>query len=267
MTAIPRLSVSASENSWPNVRWEHDVDIDARPLRIFNELYGDGQEATYLRNLIGSGHIVWTAEVRCPSTAFSHTIWSSDSEMTVDLARLANSVSSRDRFLICGLAAAKNFTIETEGTLPIYGSLVEVDTGSWMCSQPMVYEIGRPIHSLLIWKVNNDLEEGRLSVRPIGPLRYEALVRRDLYDEIVEYRRRDIWVAALIAALADMHEDARTSEEEMEEDEESQPSEALAYFKRHDIPCGDMFNAAEAATKLAPFYVAPMEVSDDEDDQ
>ena len=267
MTSMPRIGTSAAESSWPNVRWDHSADIEARPLRIINEIRGDGQEADYIRSLITNRTLAWTAEVRCPSTAFSHTSWACDPEMTVDLAELNDSVLNRDRFLVCGLVAAETFTMDTKGTLPIYQPTVEVAAGSWLCSQSLVYEIGSPIHSLLVWKVNNDLEEGRLSVRSVGPLRYEALARRDLFDEIVEYRRQDIWVAALIAALSDLHEEARKSEEEMEEDNEHQPSDALAYFRRYDIPRGDLFNAAEAATMLAPFDITPREISDYEDDQ
>ena len=182
MTSIPRLGTSATESSWPNVRWDHSADIEARPLRISNEIHGDGPDAEYIRSLITNGDLVWTSEVRCPSTAFSHTSWTCNSEMTVDLVALSDSVLNRDRFLVCGLAAAKSFRMNTKGTLPIYDPIVEVAVGSWLCSQSLVYEIGSPIHSLLVWKVNNDLEEGRLSVRSVGPLRYEALARRDLFE-------------------------------------------------------------------------------------
>ena len=265
MSSIPKLAASPVECAWPNVRWDHSVDIEARPLRITNEISGDGREADYLRHLVSNGYLVWTAEVRCPSTAFSHTVWSSDSELSVDLLELSDSLSSRDRFLFCGIAATKRFPLNTEGALPIYESVVDVEPGSWLCSQPLVYEIGHPIHSLLKWRVDNELDEGRLAVKPIAPLRYEASARRELFDEIVDYRRKDIWVAALISALADLHEQACKSEAEIEEDSEAQPSEALAYFRRHDIPCGDMFNSAEAATQLAPFEVTPELIPDEED--
>ena len=50
MTSIPRIGTSATESSWPNVRWDHSADIEARPLRIINEIYGDGPEAEYIRS-------------------------------------------------------------------------------------------------------------------------------------------------------------------------------------------------------------------------
>ena len=96
---MPRIGTSAAESSWPNVRWDHSADIEARPLRIINEIRGDGQEADYIRSLITNRTLAWTAEVRCPSTAFSHTSWACDPEMTVDLAELNDSVLNRDRFL------------------------------------------------------------------------------------------------------------------------------------------------------------------------
>ena len=209
---------------------------------------------------------MWSAEIRCPSTAFSQTFFGSESEMEIDIAKIDQMTLNRDRFLFCGLVAANSLLLDTVGTLPLYDDTIEVNKGTWLSAQQPVYELGYPIHSLLVWKTNEDLEEGQLSVKPIGPLRYEALVKRDLYDEIVGHRRPDIWVAALIAALSDLHDQALKSEEENEEDEESQPSEELAYFRRHDIPRGDLFNAAEAATKIAPFRVTQQQLSDDEDD-
>ncbi len=258
--------MDTTDSAWPGSRWEHGVDIEARPLRIVNEVVGDGPDADYLRRLVESGHLMWTAEIRCPSTAFSHTVGSSNSEMTIDLTQLDHSVLDRDRFLLCGLAAAKEFQLSTEGALPIYDPIIGVEKGAWLCTQQPVYEISHPIRSLLIWKINNDLDEGQLSVKPVGKLRYQGLVRQDLYHEITNLRcRPDIWVAALIAALSDLHQDALNSESETEEDSDAEPSEALSYFKRHDIPRGDLFNAAEAATRLAPFDLTPSQILDDED--
>lgn len=203
MTAVPRLGLSNADSAWPSVRWEHAVDIDARPICVLNSIIGDGPEANRLRDLLDSSHLVWTAELRCPSTAFSYTEFSSESEMTVDLSSFDHSALSRDRFLICGLATAKPFQLNTQGALPIFEPTIDIPKGTWLCSYQPVYEISHPIRSLLVWKARNDLDEGRLSVRPTGALRYDALVPPDLFHEIVNLRcRPDIWIAALIAALS-----------------------------------------------------------------
>lgn len=267
MTTTPKIGLSDDDSAWPNVRWEHAVDIEARPIRVLNEIVGDGPEADYLRGLLDTGHLMWTAEVRCPSTAFSFADFSNLSEITVDLSRFEHLALNRDRFLICGLAAARSFELNTQGSLPIFDPMIEVVQGSWMSSHQLVYEISHPIRSLLIWKARQELDEGQLSVRPVSSLRYEALVHPDLYREIVNLRcRPDIWVAALIAALADLHGDALKSQLEIEDDADAQPSEALSYFKRHDIPLGDLFNAAEAATKLVPLDLTMISIEDVEDD-
>ena len=265
---IPKVAREPGRSSWgERLWWAHEADVGGAALKVSNELVGSCADADLLRGLLQEERIKWTAEVRCPRSAFSHTATSVAKLWDIDLNLPPYTrAPSSNRFLFCGLAAAQPLTLNLRDVLPIYPDVVDVKQGQWLCHEVVLYQIEQPLRSLLAWKPDDSLDAGHLKVARTGQLRYTATVSPKVHAQIKKHQRPDLQVAALVSIMSAMRTDAVKSATELEDNpDEAVPSPEYEYLKRYGISIEDPFDAAAAATSIVPLKELSSATAEDDD--
>lgn len=185
---------------WLAAAYRTAISIGVGSAEVSNSL--DGAES--LSDLINDGRAAWAVELRCPRTLMGQVYTSMTSTFTVSWD--TSSVTARV-FLRPGLVATEDVVLLPNELLPgIWPESVLIPAGTWL-AQGRMYASESLSSSLLRWRRDTDLPDGRMRVEPdtsSGEIVFHVRLSNDLYNRLQQ--SRDLQVAALIAACSHLPE-------------------------------------------------------------
>ena len=164
-----------------------------------------------------------------------------------------------------GLIAVEHINLSGEGLSAVWDPPISVPRGCWL-ARGDVTRAKSLAASLLTFYPKSDLSAGEMEVRPVthsGDLHFNVYVSEQLYPQCKV--RRDLQIAALIAALGRIpHLDPAN---DPEVDDDSSQFSALTSIRERlieqNVPVwgdgqNDHFDPARAATAIEQFLVDPV---------
>lgn len=255
MSDIPVLDELETRLDWPRASFRTAVTIGPGEASVECRL----DQASVLQKAVEAGDATWAAEVRAPKALYSRLSTSPTPSFSV---RWDEQDVTRELFITAGIVAVNDFRLPTSELLKgIWREPdVQVSPGSWLALGKRRARESVSA-SLLTLRLDPLLADGQMRVVASdrdGALSFTAYLSADLYKR--RRTSRDVQIAALIAACAQLPEHLGDSEE-------TAPAVLLAVkrlLQDAGVPTWedeDDWNPALAATALEPFRA-----EEDEDD-
>ena len=255
MNKMPLLDEIGERLDWPRSSLRTSVTVGLGEASVQCHLY----QAPALLAALESGHATWAAELRAPKSLYLHLTRSPNPDFKV---RWNEADVTRELYITAGIMAMNDFKMSTADLLRDTWEEPEVSipAGSWLALGKRRARDSVSA-SLLTFRLDPQLSNGRMRVAASmsdDSLRFTAWLAADLFKHRVT--SRDVQIAALIAACAQLPDHAGESEE-------AAPAVVLAVKRLLEdagVPTWeeeDGWNPAWAATTLEPFQA--IEAGDD----
>ncbi len=193
--SLPVLTQDDTRMDWERARYWSKVQVQPGKAFIANELY----DAPELAQLVEHGSAQWVVDVRCPKALYARTEQSSVREFEV---RWPTAETDGPVYLRPGLVAIQDLRLSASGLIDLWGAgEIDVPKGWWL-AQGKVVSSKSLSESLLMFRQDDSLSEGRMSVQKdlsTGNLRFIVGLAPHLYE--TRHADRDIHMAGLIAAF------------------------------------------------------------------
>ena len=256
MSWVPLLDEIGERFDWPKASLRTSVTVGPGEASVQCLLH----QAPALQAALVSGQVTYAAELRAPKSLYSRLIQSATPDFKV---RWNEAEVTRELYITAGVVAVDDFQLSAadlhRGTWE--ESEVPIPAGSWLALGKRRARDSVSA-SLLTFRLDSRLGAGRMRVADSmsdGSLRFTAWLAADLFERRVT--SRDVQIAALVAACAQLPDHAGESEE-------AAPAVVLAVkrlLEDASVPTWeeDGWNPALAATALEPFRTAETEDDDE----
>lgn len=196
----PMLRADGQSTDFLNIQYENEV----QPTRggealVTNRL--EGSNADVLHRLVDKCQAKWVIEIRSPAALYSKSYYGQDTVTTVswDTHETGGHLPV---FIISGLVAVKQLTIPTECLNEVWqyeGSLT-FDKGAYL-AKGIIFSAEPLLSSMLEFLCDDKARPGTMRIEgPNEHIKFTVYLAEDIHKEIRQ--RRDVWIAALIGALA-----------------------------------------------------------------
>ncbi len=253
--SLPLLTQDDTRMDWEHARYWSKVQVQPGKAFVANEIY----DAPELTALVERGSAKWIVDVRCPKALYATVELSSAPEFEV---RWATAETDGPVYLRPGLVAVEDLRLSATGLIDLWGEgEIDVPKGWWL-AQGRVVSSKSLSESLLLFRSDDSLLEGRMSVQKdtsTGNLRFIVGLAPNLYD--ARRADRDIHMAGLIAAFGLLGCSPPS------EDEEDAILQAIkAKLDDAGVPVwGDgNYDPAQAATVIEQFGIVTQEEDNDD---
>ena len=255
MSWVPLLDEIGERFDWPKAALRTSVAVGPGEASVQCRLH----QAPALQAALGTGQATWVAELRAPKSLYSRLIQSSTPDFKV---RWNEAEVTRELYITAGIVAVDDFQLSAADLHQDTWeeSEVPIPAGSWLALGKRRARDSVSA-SLLTFRLDSSLGDGRMRVAEstIDGLRFTAWLAADLFERRVT--SRDVQIAALIAACAQLPDRAGESEE-------AAPAVVLAVKRLLEdagVPTWEEigWNPALAATALEPFRTAETEDEDE----
>ena len=259
-SAHPVLYEDGRSLDWPQASYHVEVLVTSRSATVEQSLSG----SPVLSELIDRGEAKWAVELRCPKTLYAKMTYHDSSICKVEWDER---VVDGDIFVLPGLVSVEPLTLPTDGLNDIWGGdPIDIATGSWLVRGD-VRSANSLASSLLTFHIRKELERGAMQVRydvSSGDIHFNVYVSEAMYETCrVD---RNVQMAALIAALAQLPQMARQDPEAEEGSIQYSSLQKLHdLLSDSDVPTwlDDNFDAAAAATAIESFKIREVGEEDD----
>lgn len=196
----PLLRADGNSTDFPAVKYENEVvSTSAGEARVTNRLLGT--DAGVVQGLIDSGYAEWIIEVRSPAVLYSKSYRTREAVTTVswDVKETGGPLPV---FIISGLVAAKRLTLSSSIVNEVWkdADALEFAEGAYL-AKGIIFETKPLLSSMLEFKSDDNARPGEMKIEgPNEHIRFTVYLAQNIHKEIRQ--RRDVWISALIGALA-----------------------------------------------------------------
>lgn len=244
--SLPVLLEDDSRFDWPDAKYTPLVTVGGSKATIRHELQG----APALERAIERACAIWATELRCPKTLLSRVEVSHEPEQVVEWDRHE---VDHQLYIIPGLLAKRDFELSDEGLNPLWeGCQLQIPKGWWL-ARGDTSRSDTLAQSLLRFRLNKDLKNGRMQVKSdesSGDLRFVAYLASDIWPRI--HTDRTLQISALIGALAQL---PKTLDGRGVDDMPSVAQEIHKRLEHAEVPTWSRseYDPVLAATAIEPF--------------
>ena len=242
----PILRADGNSIDFLGIEYKNEVEYTAKgEARVTNLL--QGPDAFVLQNLIDKEEAEWIIEIRSPAVLYSRSYPTRENiaEVSWDINETGGLLPV---FILSGLVATQELSISAEYFNEIWH---EQDTliftpGTYL-ARGIIYSVKPLLSSMLEFKCDDKAKPGTMRLEgPNEHIKFTVYLAKDIHTEI--HLRRDIWVAALIGALA------RFNPEDHDPDESRVIREISLRLSEKGISdwYDDDYDPVAAATNLEP---------------
>ena len=242
----PMLRADGNSIDFLGIEYENEVEaITSGEARVINLLQGSNEGV--LQNLIDNEKAEWVIEVRSPAVLYSRSYKTRESCYNVswDVDETGGHLPV---FIISGLVATQELSISAKYFNEIWheqDNLIFAQ-GTYL-ARGIIYSVKPLLSSMLEFKCDDEAKSGTMRLEgPNEHIKFTVYLAKDIHTEIQQ--RRDLWVAALIGALAKFNPDDHNP------DESRVLREISLRLKDKGISdwCDDDYDPVVAATNLEP---------------
>lgn len=242
----PMIRADGNSTDFPAVEYDNKVDpTSGGEARVTNHL--SGSDAVVLQGLIDNGQAEWVIEIRSPAVLYSRSHRTRESVATVswDINETGGPLPV---FIISGLVAVKRLTLPSSILNEVwqYTDTLEFAEGNYL-ARGTIFSAEPLLSSMLEFKCDDKTRPGEMRIEgPNEHIKFTVHLAKDIHTEIRQ--RRDVWISALIGALA------KFDKEEHDPEESRVLREISMRLTEKGVSdwCSDDFDPAAAATCLEP---------------
>ena len=244
----PMLRADGNSTDFPAVKYENEVEIESAntgEARVTNRLLGP--DAVVLQGLIDSGCAEWVIEIRSPAVLYSKSHRTREIVATVswDVKETGGQLPV---FIISGLVVVKHLTLPPSILNEVWKDTDTLGFAKGTYLAKGIIWVTKPLlSSMLEFKCDENARSGEMRIEgPNEHIKFTVYLDQEIHKEIEQ--RRDVWISALIGALAKFHPEDHDPDDSRVLRELSQrlSDEGVSDW------CSDDFDPAAAATCLEP---------------
>lgn len=245
----PILRADGNSIDFLGIEYDNEVEATASgEARVTNLL--QGPNAFVLQNLIDKEKAEWVIEVRSPAVLYSRSY--PTREKITDVSWDVNETGGHlPVFIISGLVATQELSISAEYVNEIWSdknTKRHFAQGTYL-ARGIIYSVQPLLSSMLEFQCDDKASPGTMRIEgPNEHIKFAVYLAKNIYAEI--HLRRDVWVAALIGALA------KLNREEHDPDESRVLREISLRLNEKGISdwFDDDYDPVAAATCLEPLF-------------
>ena len=245
----PILRADGNSIDFLGIEYENEVESTASgKARVTNLL--QGPNAFVLQNLIDKEEAEWVIEVRSPAVLYSRSY--PTRENVDDIYWDVNETGGHlPVFIISGLVATRDLFIPAEYFNEIWSAKStkrHFGQGTYL-ARGIIYSVKPLLSSMLEFKCDDKAKPGTMRLEgPNEHIKFTVYLAKDIHTEI--HLRRDVWVAALIGALANFN----PSDHDPDESRVLREISIRLNEKGISDWCDDDYDPVAAATCLEPLF-------------
>lgn len=196
----PMLRADGNSTDFLAVKYENKVvSTSTGEARVTNSLLGP--DAVVLQELIDEGCAEWIIEVRSPAVLYSRSHRTREAVVNVswDIKETGGPLPV---FIISGLVAAKRLTLPSRTVNEVWkaADVLEFAEGAYL-ARGIIFETKPLLSSMLEFKSDDNARPGEMRIEgPNEHIQFTVYLAQNIHKEIQQ--RRDVWISALIGALA-----------------------------------------------------------------
>lgn len=244
----PILRADGNSIDFLDIEYENEVESTANgEARVTNLLKGNN--AFVLQNLIDKEVAKWVIEIRSPAVLYSRSYPTRENvaEVSWNINETGGNIPV---FIISGLVATQELSISAGYFNEVWheqDALIFAQ-GTYL-ARGIIYSVEPLLSSILEFKCDDKAKPGTMRLEgPNEHIKFTVYLARDIHTEI--HLRSDLWVAALIGALA------KFNPEDHDPDESRVLREISLRLNEKGISdwCDDDYDPVAAATCLEPLF-------------
>lgn len=207
----PILRADGNSIDFLGIEYDNEVESTASgEARVTNLL--QGPNAFVLQNLIDKEKAEWVIEVRSPAVLYSRSY--PTREKIADVSWDVNETGGHlPVFIISGLVASQELSISAKYFNEVWREQdnLTIAQGTYL-ARGTIFSVEPLLSSILEFKCDDKAKSGTMRLEgPNEHIKFTVYLAKDIHTEIQQ--RRDLWIAALIGALAKFNPDDHNPDE------------------------------------------------------
>ncbi len=196
----PMLHADGNSTDFPALKYENKVvSTSTGEARVTNRL--SGPDAVALQGLIDDGYAEWVIEVRSPAVLYSKSHRTREAVATVswDVKETGGPLPV---FIISGLVAVEPLALSSSIVNEVWkdADVLEFAEGTYL-AKGIIFETKPLLSSMLEFRSDDKARPGEMRIEgPNEHIQFTVYLAQNIHKEIQQ--RRDVWISALIGALA-----------------------------------------------------------------
>lgn len=245
----PILRADGNSVDFLDINYKNEVEPTAGggEARVTNVLHGSN--AGILQNLVDNEEAEWVIEIRSPAVLYSksHHTREAIKNVTWDINETGRHIPV---FIISGLVTIRKVAIPTECFNEVWKDeeTFTFAQGTYL-ARGIIFSAEPLLSSMLEFQCDDEARPGTMRIEgPNEHIKFAVYLAKNIYTEI--HRRRDVWVAALIGALAKFNPKDHDPDESrvLREISLRLNEKGISDWRDED------YDPVAAATCLEPFY-------------
>ena len=194
------LRADGNSTDFPAVKYENKVvSTSTGEAQVTNHLLGT--DAVVLQGLIDNGYAEWVIEVRSPAVLYSKSHRTREAVATIswDIKETGGPLPV---FIISGLVAVEPLALSSSIVNEVWKNtgVLEFAKGTYL-ARGIIFETKPLLSSMLEFRSDDKARPGEMRIEgPNEHIQFTVYLAQNIHTEIQQ--RRDVWISALIGALA-----------------------------------------------------------------